>query len=265
MTKGQDDQPAALIVRKSDGGYGYDTTDLATLRYRINTLGADRILYVVGAPQALHFKLIFEAGRRAGWLTDDVHAQHVQFGSVLGADGKPFKTREGVSAKLMDLITEAVEAAYAVVKDAKGEEIGETELRTIAEQAGIAAIKYADLSSNRIKDYTFDPQRMVSFNGNTGVYLQYAHTRLASILRRAKEQGLSVGEASQIATTELPPLQPAERALALALDELPSALNSVAETLEPHSVHLRLRAPLQVLRSAPHLRRRGAQAPARAR
>src|SRR5699024_10393210 len=96
-TRGQDDQPAALIVRKSDGGYGYDTTDLATLRYRIHTLDADRILYVVGAPQALHFKLIFEAGRRAGWLTDDVHAQHVQFGSVLGADGKPFKTREGVS------------------------------------------------------------------------------------------------------------------------------------------------------------------------
>ncbi len=233
-TKGQDDQPAALIVRKSDGGYGYDTTDLATLRYRIQTLEADRILYVVGAPQALHFKLIFEAGRRAGWLTDDVHAQHVQFGSVLGADGKPFKTREGVSAKLMDLITEAVDAAYAVVREAKGEEIDEAELRTIAEQAGIAAIKYADLSSNRIKDYTFDPERMVSFTGNTGVYLQYAHTRLASILRRAKEQGLGAGDPAPLTGADLPPLQPAERALSLALDELPSALNAVAETLEPH-------------------------------
>src|SRR5699024_8890503 len=176
----------------------------------------------------LHFKLIFEAGRRAGWLTDDVHAQHVQFGSVLGTDGKPFRTREGVSAKLMDLITEAVNAAYAVVKEAKGEEISEPELRTIAEQAGIAAIKYADLSSNRIKDYTFDPERMVSFNGNTGVYLQYAHTRLASILRRAKEQGIAYdGEVGSA-----PALETAERNLILQLDEFSSALSTVAHTLE---------------------------------
>ncbi len=235
-TKGQDDEPAVLMVRKSDGGYGYDTTDLATLRYRIKELDADRILYVVGAPQALHFRLIFEAGRRAGWLTDSIRAEHVQFGSVLGSDGKPFRTREGVSAKLMDLITEAVEAAYAVVKEAKGADTSEDELRTIAEQAGIAAIKYADLSSNRIKDYTFDPKRMVSFTGNTGVYLQYAHTRLASILRRAAEQGLAVADPSVLATADAPALEPAERALALAIDKLPGALSTVAETLEPHTL-----------------------------
>lgn len=233
---GQDDQPAALIVRKTDGGYGYDTTDLATLRYRINELAADRILYVVGAPQALHFNLIFEAGRRAGWLTDDVEAVHVPFGSVLGPDGKPFKTREGVSAKLMDLITEAVDTAYAVVKEAKGDDIDEAELRTIAEQAGIAAIKYADLASNRIKDYTFDPERMVSFNGNTGVYLQYAHTRLASILRRAADRGITLPGPEALADVELPALEPAERALALALDDLPGALDAVAKSLEPHTL-----------------------------
>lgn len=233
-TKGQDDQPAILMVRKSDGGYGYDTTDLATLRYRIKELDADRILYVVGAPQSLHFKLIFEAGRRAGWLTDDIQAEHVQFGSVLGADGKPFKTRSGESAKLMDLISEAVDAAYAVVKEAKGEEASEEELRTIAEQAGIAAIKYADLSSNRIKDYTFDPDRMVSFNGNTGVYLQYAHTRLASILRRAEEQGITHGGPIQV--SDAPVLESAERNLILQLDEFTAALDVVAETLEPHTL-----------------------------
>ncbi len=234
--KGQDKEPAVLMVRKSDGGYGYDTTDLATLRYRIKDLAADRILYVVGAPQALHFKLIFEAGRRAGWLNENVHAEHVQFGSVLGADGKPFRTREGVSAKLMDLITEAVDAAYAVVHEAKGEEISEEELRSIAEQAGIAAIKYADLSNNRIKDYTFDPERMVSFNGNTGVYLQYAHTRLASILRRAKDQNLTVASPGEISTEGATELADAERKLALTLDALPAALASVAQTLEPHTL-----------------------------
>lgn len=229
-----DDEPAVLMVRKSDGGYGYDTTDLATLRYRISDLGADRILYVVGAPQALHFQLLFEAGRRAGWLTADIEATHVQFGSVLGSDGKPFRTRDGVSAKLMDLIDEAVGAAYAVVKEAKGEEIEEPELRTIAEQAGIAAIKYADLSSSRIKDYTFDPERMVSFNGNTGVYLQYAHTRLASILRRAREQGLDLRDPADIALTA--DLTPAERNLTLAIDELSVVLSAVARSLEPHTL-----------------------------
>lgn len=235
---GQDDQPAVLMVRKSDGGYGYDTTDLATLRYRINQLEADRILYVVGAPQGLHFKLIFEAGRRAGWLTDEINAEHVAFGSVLGADGKPFRTREGVSAKLMDLITEAVDAAYTVVKEAKGEEIDDAELHHIAEQAGIAAIKYADLSSNRIRDYTFDPHRMVSFTGNTGVYLQYAHTRLASILRRAVEQGIDLAAVHADAATERleSALEPAERALALALDDLAGVLRSVSTSLEPHTL-----------------------------
>ncbi|QGH68127.1 arginine--tRNA ligase [Pseudactinotalea sp. HY158] len=235
---GPDDKPAALMVRKSDGGYGYDTTDLATLRYRVRDLGADRILYVVGAPQALHFRLVFEAATKAGWLHDGVGAAHVPFGSVLGADGKPFKTRAGVSAKLMDLLSAAVDAARAVVREAaeeKGADPDDPALDLIAEQAGIAAIKYADLSSNRIKDYTFDPERMVSFHGNTGVYLQYAHTRLASILRKAAERGLEV-EASAAVHALSEPLESAERALALQLDQFGAAVETVAGTLEPHTL-----------------------------
>ncbi|HLS64436.1 MAG TPA: arginine--tRNA ligase [Ruania sp.] len=232
---GPDGQPAALMVRKRDGGYGYDTTDLATLQYRISELDADRILYLVDARQTLHFRLLFEAARRAGWLTDDVQALHVPFGSILGADGKPFKTRSGETVRLMDLLDEAVAAAERVVREgaeAKGTELDEVALREIAEQAGIGAVKYADLSGSRVKDYVFDTERMTAFNGNTGVYLQYAHTRLTSILRRAGERGLSVPEnAPALAGAAL---EPAERALILTADSLADVLDAVAEDLEPH-------------------------------
>ena len=190
---GPDGQPAALMVRKRDGGYGYDTTDLATLQYRITELGADRILYLVDSRQSLHFRLLFEAARRAGWLTDDFQAVHVSFGSILGPDGKPFKTRSGETVRLMDLLDQAVAAAQQVVAEgaeAKGTELDEAALHQIAEQAGIGAVKYADLSGSRVKDYVFDTERMTAFNGNTGVYLQYAHTRLTSILRRAAGTGV---------------------------------------------------------------------------
>ena len=232
---GADDKPAVLMVRKSDGGYGYDTTDLATIRHRIRNLGADRILYVVGAEQGLHFRLIFEAARRAGWLTDDVRAEHVPFGSVLGPDGKRFRTRAGKTVRLMDLLDDAATAAEAVVREgaeARGEQVDEAWLEQIAEQAGIGAVKYADLSNSRVKDYVFDVQRMTAFNGNTGVYLQYAHTRLASILRRARSQGLTVPEAGAVELGE--PLEPAERELTLRLDGFGQSLMEVAADLEPH-------------------------------
>ncbi len=232
---GPDGQPAALMVRKRDGGYGYDTTDLATLKYRIAELDADRILYLVDARQTLHFRLLFEAARRAGWLTEDVQAVHVPFGSILGPDGKPFKTRSGETVRLMDLLDQAVDAAERVVREgaeAKGSELEEAALHEIAEQAGIGAVKYADLSGSRVKDYVFDTERMTAFNGNTGVYLQYAHTRLTSILRRAAERGLAVPQSAPALAGAA--LEPAERALILAADSLADVLDAVAEDLEPH-------------------------------
>jgi arginyl-tRNA synthetase len=222
---GPDGNPVTLMVRKKDGGYGYDTTDLATIRHRIRDLKADRILYVVDARQALHFRLISEAARRAGWLTDGIDVTHVAFGTVLGPDGRPFKTRSGDTVKLMELLDAAVDRARASVAE-KTHELTDDELTRIAEQAGIGAVKYADLSTSRTKDYVFDIDRMVSFNGNTGVYLQYAHTRICSILRKA-------GDANTEVDPTLP-MHPAERALILAADTFGDALAEVGRILEPH-------------------------------
>ena len=229
--KAPDGAPAVLIVQKRDGGYGYDTTDLATLRYRVRDLKADRILYVVDARQALHFRLVFEAARRMGWLAgkesgpDDVEAVHVAFGTVLGPDGRPFKTRAGGTVRLMHLIDSAVASARRTVAE-REPDLPAAELSRIAEQAGVGAIKYADLSTSRLKDYAFDIERMVSLTGNTSVYLQYAHARIRSILRKAGEDVAAVDP-------DLP-LHPAERALVLALDELDAVLRDVAATSEPH-------------------------------
>jgi arginyl-tRNA synthetase len=222
---GPDGNPVTLMVRKKDGGYGYDTTDLATIRHRIRDLKADRILYVVDARQALHFRLIFEAARRAGWLTEGIEVTHVAFGTVLGPDGRPFKTRSGDTVKLMELLDAAVDKARASVAE-KTHELTDDELARIAEQAGIGAVKYADLSTSRTKDYVFDVDRMVSFNGNTGVYLQYAHTRICSILRKA-------GDADSEVDPTLP-MHPAERALILTADTFGDALAEVGRVLEPH-------------------------------
>ncbi|WP_328601784.1 arginine--tRNA ligase [Nocardia terrae] len=223
---GPDDAPAALMVRKSDGGYGYDSTDLATIRYRIATLRADRLLYVTDSRQSLHFRLIFETARRAGWLTDAITVDHVAYGTILGPDGKPFKTRAGGTVRLMDLLDDAVAAARAVVAE-KNPDLPAAELDAIAERAGIGAVKYADLSTSRVKDYMFDPARMTAFNGNTGVYLQYAHARIHSILRKA-------GEPDHARVDTAAPVEPAERALLLALDDFAAVLADVAATLEPH-------------------------------
>jgi len=222
---GPDGNPVTLMVRKQDGGYGYDTTDLATIRYRIRDLKADRILYVVDARQALHFRLIFEAARRAGWLIDGIEATHVSYGTVLGPDGRPFKTRSGGTVKLMALLDAAVDRAKASVSE-KAHELTDQELAQIAEQAGIGAVKYADLSTSRTKDYVFDVERMVSFNGNTGVYLQYAHTRICSILRKAGDHHTNVDPAL--------PLHAAERAVILAADAFGDVLAEVGRVLEPH-------------------------------
>ncbi|WP_240759921.1 arginine--tRNA ligase, partial [Phytoactinopolyspora endophytica] len=227
-----------LIVRKSDGGYGYDATDLAALRYRVRELKADRLLYVTDLRQGSHFRMVFDAARRVGWLDGGVEAAHVPYGTVLGRDGRPFRSRETGTVRLMSLLDDAVARARAVVAE-KDPELDPEELDRIAELAGIGAVKYADLSNSRIKDYVFDIDRMVSFTGNTGVYLQYAHTRIRAILRRAGDHSSTGDAAAMRDATATPvdatvPLQPAERELALRLDAYGSVLTEVGETLEPH-------------------------------
>ncbi|MFE1596826.1 arginine--tRNA ligase [Nocardia sp. NPDC058705] len=223
---GPDDQPVVLMARKRDGGYGYDGTDLATIRYRIASLHADRLLYVTDSRQALHFQLIFEAARRVGWLTDAIQVDHVAYGTILGPDGKPFKTRAGGTVRLMGLLDEAAARVRAVVAE-KNPDLSAVELDTIAEQAGIGAVKYADLSTSRVKDYTFDLDRMTTLNGNTGVYLQYAHARVRSILRKADATTLSMVDTAV-------PLESAERELVLVLDGYGTVLAEVTHVLEPH-------------------------------
>ncbi|MET9295773.1 arginine--tRNA ligase [Streptomyces sp. NPDC003077] len=227
--KGPDGNLVPLIVKKSNGGYGYAATDLSAIRNRVQELGADTLLYVVDARQSLHFRMVFETARRAGWLHDGVKAVQLAFGTVLGKDGKPFKTREGETVRLVDLLDEAVERATSVVRE-KSEKIGlsEQEIEDNGAYVGIGAVKYADLSTSASRDYKFDLDQMVSLNGDTSVYLQYAYARNRSILRKA-------GDARPVAHPELP-LAEAERALGLHLDEFAQTLADVAETYEPHKL-----------------------------
>ncbi|RPF20353.1 arginine--tRNA ligase [Myceligenerans xiligouense] len=217
--------PVPLIVRKKDGGFGYAATDLATMRLRVEEYKADRILYVVDARQALHFTMVFDTARRAGWLPEPVHAEHVRFGTVLGKDGRPFKTRSGKTVRLADLLDDAESAVRAVLQD-KQHDFTDEELDDVVRAAGTAAIKYADLSNTRTKDYVFDVDQMVATTGNTGVYLQYAHARVRSILRKAGET------AGKVDTTVS--AHAAEKNLALTLDAFDATLRDVATTLEPH-------------------------------
>ncbi|BDH08523.1 arginine--tRNA ligase [Streptomyces seoulensis] len=227
--KGPEGNPVPLIVQKSDGGYGYAATDLSAIRDRVFNLKATTLLYVVDARQALHFRMVFETARRAGWLNDDVTAIQLAFGTVLGKDGKPFKTREGETVKLENLLDEAVERATAVVRE-KAEKVGLTEDEIVenGRYVGVGAVKYADLSTSAVRDYKFDLDQMVSLNGDTSVYLQYAYARVQSILRKA-------GEARPAAHPELA-LAPAERALGLHLDQFAETVLEVAAAREPHKM-----------------------------
>jgi arginyl-tRNA synthetase len=224
--EGRDGQPLALIIRKSDGGYNYATTDLATIRYRIDKLNADRAIYVVGTDQALHFKMVFEVAREAGWLPAGADFEHVQIGMVQGKDGRRLRTRAGDNVSLNDLITEGPVRARALLDEVERDDAG-LDLDAIAQDVGIGAIKYADLSTAHDSAYIFDWDRMISFKGNTGPYLQYATTRIRSIFRRA---GIDEADASgPILITE-----PAERELARKLLEFGAVVTSVAESAEPH-------------------------------
>jgi arginyl-tRNA synthetase len=223
--KNKDGAPLPLIVRKSDGGFGYATTDLAAIRYRLQDLKATRILYVVGAPQTQHFAMLFAAAKQLGWLAPPARAEHAPFGSVLGADGKMFATRAGDTVRLVDLIDQAIARAEAVAREKTKGELDEPTLKQVSRMVGVGAIKYADLSSDRVKDYVFDIDRMVSFDGNSAGYSQYAHARVKSIFRKAGDGAKS----GPIRITE-----PAERKLALDLLGFAAVVEKVEETLQPH-------------------------------
>jgi arginyl-tRNA synthetase len=219
---GRDGEPLPVIVRKSDGGFGYSATDLAAVRHRIDELRTDRIVYVVDHRQGLHFQQIFALCRAAGWLPDDVPAEHVAFGTVLGKDGKPFKTRDGGTVRLASLLDGATARARALLDERDA--LDDKSKASVAAAVGIGAIKYADLSSDRINDYVFDLDRMVAMTGNTGPYLQYAHARLSRLLAKA-------GETPGLVTVLT---DPAEQRLALLLGGFVDSVVQVAETLQPH-------------------------------
>jgi arginyl-tRNA synthetase len=225
--RGKDDQPVPLIVQKADGGFGYAASDLTAIRNRVADLHATTLLYVVDVRQSLHFRMVFETARRAGWLNDDVTAHNMGYGTVLGADGKPFKTREGATVRLEDLLDEAVQRAAEVVRE-KARDLTEEEIQERAAQVGIGAVKYADLSTSPNRDYKFDLDQMVSLNGDTSVYLQYAYARIRSILRKA-------GDVRPAAHPELE-LHEAERALGLHLDAFGDTVFEAAAEYAPHKL-----------------------------
>lgn len=223
----RDNAPLPLIIRKQDGGYNYATTDLACVIDRVERLQATLMLYVVGTPQAQHLSMIETVAKDAGWLPESTRMAHVAFGSVLGSDRKMLKSRTGDSVKLVELLDEAVQRAEASIAE-KNPELSPAERQKVARMIGIGAVKYADLSSDRIKDYVFDWERMLSFDGNTAPYLQYAHARICSIFRRA-------GTSRDAARQTTPVLShPSERALALWLLQYDSAVWDALERYSPH-------------------------------
>jgi arginyl-tRNA synthetase len=222
----RDGTPLPLIIRKRDGGYNYATTDLATIRYRVEKLHADRALYVVGTDQALHFKMVFAVAREAGWLPDGADFEHAQIGMVQGKDGRRLRTRAGDNVALSELIAEGPQRARALLDEVERDDQG-LDLDAIAADVGIGAIKYADLSTARESAYIFDWERLISFKGNTGPYLQYATTRIRSIFRRA-----GIDEAAPRGPIVI--AAAAERELGRGLLELGSVVQQVVESAEPH-------------------------------
>jgi arginyl-tRNA synthetase len=226
--KNREGAPLPVIVRKSDGGFGYAATDLAALRYRAQQLHGTRILYVVGSPQAQHFAMVFAVARMAGYVPASVRTEHVGFGSILGSDRKMMKTRSGETLRLIELLDEGRERALAELEKREVALTPEAKLM-LAQSLSLAAIKYADLSSDRIKDYVFDWDRMLAPEGNTGPYLQYAQARRRSLLRK-----LAVGEAVDGNAIRIQ--HDRERALALLLTGFGEAVESVVVALEPHKL-----------------------------
>ncbi|WP_309130700.1 arginine--tRNA ligase [Brevibacterium sp.] len=238
---GREGEPLPLIIRKSDGGYGYATTDLAAVRYRAQTLGADRALYVVGAPQALHFEMVFAIARAAGWLPDHLRPEHVKIGNVLGSDGKILRTRSGAPLRLAELLDEAIERAKVTLQESSAE-FSAAEEAEVAAIVGIGAVKYADLSVAHDTSYTFDLDRMLAPIGNTAPYLQYAGARIRSILRKAEGAAATGGDATpgeSAAAWQDAPIhlgEAAERDLALAILGFDDVVAEVAAGSQPHKL-----------------------------
>ncbi len=230
----RDGDPLPLIVQKGAGGFNYATSDLACVIDRVERIGADLMLYVVGAPQQQHLAMVFAVAELAGWLTPPVEAVHVSFGSVLGADRKMLKSRSGDPMKFAELLSEAISRAGDAVA-AKNPDLGSEQRAEIARAVGIGAVKYADLSTDRVRDYVFDWDRMLAFDGNTAPYLQYAHARICSIFRRSQASDgpgtITATEIEQVAIST-----PEERALALGLLAYPSALADALSTYSPHKL-----------------------------
>jgi arginyl-tRNA synthetase len=223
---GRDGRPVPLMLRKSDGGYGYASTDVAAIRYRLCDLHADRIIYVVGSEQHQHLQMVIAVARQAGWLTDSAHAEHAVIGLMTGPGGQRLKTRTGEQIKLVSLIDEAVQRADGVIRDRYTDPVLR---KQIAEAVGIGALKYGDLSVGRDSSYVLDFDRLLALTGNTGPYLQYATARIRSIFHKAGRDPAAM--TGPIAITE-----PAERALALALLGFGRAVGEVTDAAEPHKL-----------------------------
>ena len=225
----RENEPLPLIIRKGDGGYNYATSDLGCVIDRVERVGARTVLYVVGAPQAQHLQMVEAVARMAKWMPEGYVMNHVSFGSVLGSDRKILKSRAGETVKLAALLDEAVVRAEAAVVE-KNPDMSEAERSDVANMIGIGAVKYSDLSTDRVKDYIFDWEQMLSFEGNTAPYLQYAHARICSIFRRADVSRVSVrGVTPSLA-------EPQERALALRILRFDSAVWEMIDTLSPHKL-----------------------------
>ena len=233
--KTKDGQPLPFIIRKSDGAFLYATTDLAALRYRVNELKADRVVYVTDARQIQHFQMLFKVAEMAGWDRRDgekVELVHVTFGSVLGEDGRPLKTRSGENVKLKELLDEAVERAKAVVEE-KNPDLSPARKAEIAGAVGVGAVKYADYTNNRTSDYVFSFDKMLAMDGNTAPYMQYAYARIKSIERKAESKGVHIQEElHNIASLDLS--EPSELDLGKHLARYGEAIVSAAADYRPN-------------------------------
>ncbi len=218
--------PSPMLIQKQGGGFLYATTDLAALRYRIKTLNANRIMYFIDARQSLHMQQVFTLSRKAKFVDESVSLEHLAFGTMMGSDGKPFKTRTGGTVKLAELLTEAVERATALVSE-KNPELSAGEVAEIGRKVGIGSVKYADLCKTRTNDYVFSWESMLSFEGNTAPYLQYAFTRVQSIFRKAGVTPESITSAILIGTEQ-------EKTLAIKLLQFSEVLDQVAREAMPH-------------------------------